>query len=401
MLSVMNRRKYLVLLFAGILSIGTSQSQWNIEKCPTINNLNAISFTDLNSGWIVGEKGTMLYKSGNVWKVYQEFTSENLNSVFMIDKNNGWAVGDNGTIIHYNGEDWEYYDSPTKNDLFSVCFQDSEKGIAVGNFGTILIYKSGDWNLSENGIRGDLYSVFYKKDEAWLGGGLECINVPLIKMEMNKNENLFINSFDPYATIKSIFFLSPEDGWAVGSPSILLHFDGNQWERTSTNDNYSSLNSVFFSDENNGISVGFGGTVMIYSNNVWSKEITMTNHNLKGAAIIKNKYFAVGDSGTIIHIDLASENIANDINNNHEKIQVYPNPCDELLNVVIPCDYDDSGVSMSVYNLLGKIIMQKELRLSTRSTTYPLITRDLKNGLYMIRITIGDKIIINRFIISH
>lgn len=397
----MKRIEYFFLLFAGILSIGTCQAQWKMEKCQTKNNLNAISFINLNSGWIVGDNGTFLYRSGSEWREAQKFTNENLNSVFMINEKDGWAVGDNGTIAHYNGDYWKSYDSPTKNDLFSVSFQDSEKGIAVGDFGTILIFKNGIWSLSETGIRGNLFSTFYCKDEAWIGGGLECINVPLIKMGINKNENLIINSFDTYATIKSLFFLSPDDGWATGSPSILLHYDGKKWETATTGEDFSSLNSIFFSDENNGISVGYRGMVLTRSNYLWTKEKVVTIQNLNGATIVNNNYFAVGDSGTIIHMDVALSNNVDDIIQNQGKIQVYPNPCDEFLNIVLPGDYEASVVSMSIFNLLGEIIMQKELRLSNRSVTYPLITRELKNGFYMIRTTIGDKTTIEKILIRH
>jgi len=392
----------LLLLFAGLISTTKIEAQWYSEKCPTKNNLNGISYIDINSGWIVGERGTILYRSGDEWKKYKEFTSENLNSVFMTDKNNMWSVGDNGTIIHFNGKNWESYDSPTTYDLFSVSFKDSENGIAVGDFGTILIFKNGGWNLLESGIRGNLYSVFYKKDEAWIGGGLECINVPIIKMGLYKNENSFINSFDPYATIKSIAFCSYEDGWAVGSPSTLLHFDGNQWQRTSTNDDYPSLNSVFFSEENDGISVGYGGTVLIYSDNVWTKEKTMTSQNLNGAVITKNKYFAVGDSGTIISRDLGSDKVIYDpFDTNPKIIQVYPNPCDAFLNVVIPFEDDNLTISITVSNITGEIIMQKELRFSTISLTYTLVTSDLKDGLYFIKTAIEGITTTNKFIVRH
>ena len=400
--SIIKRREYFALLFAGIISIGICQAQWIIEKCPSKNNLKGISFTDLNTGWIVGEKGTILNYSGTGWKEYQGITGQNLNSVLMLDKDNGWAVGDNGTIIHYNGEYWKSYDSPTKNDLFSVSFQNPEKGVAVGDFGTVLIYNNGKWNLSESGIRGNLYSTFYRKDEAWIGGGLECIDVPLIKIGINSKGNLPINSYNLNATIKSLVFINPNDGWAVGSPSILLHYDGNKWDKDSNDDNYSSLNSVFFSDENNGISVGFGGTVLTFTNHLWTNEIIVTDQNLNGASIIKNRYFAVGDSGTIISMDAAFESLKTDkSNNNKEKIRIYPNPCDEFLNIVFPSVYEDSKASLSVYNLLGEIIMQKELRLGNRSTTSPLITKELKNGLYMIRITLGDKTTIYEFVIRH
>jgi len=55
---------------------------------------------------------------------------------------------------------------------------------------------------------------------------------------------------------------------------------------------------------------------------------------------------------------------------------------------------------MSIYNLSGEIILQKDLT-GTITTTYPLITRGLKNGIYMIRMTIGRKTAIKRFVVSH
>jgi hypothetical protein len=226
--------------------------------------------------------------------------------------------------------------------------------------------------------------------------------MPIIKMEINKNENTFINSFDHYATIKSMTFLSPDNGWAVGSPSTLLHFDGNQWQRTSTTDDYSSLNSVFFAEENDGISVGYGGTVLIYSNNVWTKEKTITSQNLNGAVITKNKYFAVGDSGTIISRDLGSDKVIYDpFDTNPKIIQVYPNPCDAFLNVVIPLEDDNLTISITVSNITGEIIMQKELRFSTISLTYTLVTSDLKDGLYFIKTAIEGITTTNKFIVRH
>jgi len=394
--------KRLGILFAGIIITVTGQAQWNLEKSPTQNQLNAISMIDMNSGWIVGDNGTILYKTDKGWKEFPKFTNEDLNSVFMVDKNDVWAAGDKGIIMHYNGMKWEFYNRPTSNDLYSVRFQDSERGIAVGDLGTILIYENGSWTLFESGIRGNLYSVFYKKGEAWLGGGLECDNVPIMKMETDKNKNSLLDPFNPHSVIKSMTFISPEDGWAVGSPSTLLHFDGQKWEKTNNND-FSSLNSVFFSNENNGISVGYGGTVLIYSENAWTKEKIMTSQNLNGAAITWNKYYAVGDSGTIISRDLNSDdNLLDDLyTNNLNKIQVYPNPCDELLNVKVPFENDNFKVLISVSDLSGKIILKNELELSNRYLNYPLITNNLKDGLYLINISIEGRTNTRKFIVRH
>jgi hypothetical protein len=286
--------------------------------------------------------------------------------------------------------------------LFSVSFKDSENGIAVGDFGTILTYKNGNWNLMESGVRGSLNSVFYETDEAWIGGGLECINLPIIKLGISRGVNTLVNSSSPYATIKSLAFLNPDNGWAVASPSAILHFNGTQWEKVSISNDYSSLNSVFFSDENDGICVGYGGTVMIYSVNGWNREILTTTSNLNGTAIIGNKYYAVGDSGTIITRDLISYSKSNDIYPDiQNESKVYPNPCNDFLNIVIPCYDDDITVSISVNNISGEIIMQKELKLGTRNLTYPLVTRDFKNGFYLSKLTIEGKTPTHKFIVRH
>lgn len=398
----MSKRKYSLLIFFVLPGLGVVQAQWNSITCPTKSNLNAISFIDTNSGWIVGDRGTILYLNGGEWEEYQKLTTEDLNSVFMIDKDDGWAVGDNGTIVHFSNKKWELFDSPTRNDLHSVSFKDTENGIATGDLGTMLIFKNGCWNQLEREVRGSLFSAFYEKDEVWIGGGLECVNLPIIKMKINKKEETFINQFYPFASIKSIMFLNPANGWAVGSPSTILHFDGQQWGKDNSIDDYSSLNSVFFSDENNGISVGYGGTVLIYTDSFWIKEKQTTTKNLNGSTIINNKYFAVGDSGTIIQRNLNSKNTVEDIHyNNPLEIQVFPNPCDDYLNIVIPCENDDMTITISVNNISGEIIMHKELKLGKSGLIYPIFTGDLKNGLYIIKADIKNKIISNKFIIRH
>jgi len=122
---------YVSLLFIVILNSVSVQAQWHLEKCPTKNNLNAISLIDDNSGWIVGEEGTILFKSDGIWKAYKKSTNQDLNSIVMIDNKNGWAVGDKGTIVRYNGNHWELHNSPTNKNLLSVSFFYMEKTFLI------------------------------------------------------------------------------------------------------------------------------------------------------------------------------------------------------------------------------------------------------------------------------
>jgi len=397
----MNIRGYLILVLAGILNFGIIQAQWKTEKCPTRNNLNAISFSSSNSGWIVGDKGVILKKSDSGWSVCQNPTSENLYSVFMIDENNGWAVGARGTIIRFDGKNWQLFDSPTDKNLLSVSFKDSKNGIAVGRFGTIVLFKDGKWSLMENKIRGDLFAADFRNDEIWFGGGLECVKVPLMKLSLSKGGNELTSSLNSFATINDLTFIKPDNGWAVGSPGILMHFDGQQWESKEIDERFSSLKSVFFSDENNGISAGYNGTILTFSGDKWKKENSHVIQNLNGVTIAGNDYYAVGNKGTIVTKKLA---INNDVANRGQKmweVQLYPNPCDEFVSLVFPSESFNSIGLITITNSYGQVFVQKKIRLENGNFTYQVSTQSLNNGLYMLKTLVDGKMTINKFVVSH
>src|SRR5664280_3833936 len=81
----------------------------------------------------------------------------------------------------------------------------------------------------------------------------------------NDQSGKVANSIKLPATITGLAMINPEEGWAVGSPSIIMHFDGNNWNKADLDFSYPSLRSVFFSNGNNGITAGYSGTVLIYS----------------------------------------------------------------------------------------------------------------------------------------
>lgn len=391
------------MIFSGLLFAGAIQAQWIPEKCITKNNLNAIASASCNSGWIVGDKGTILKKADKHWVEWQKPTTHNLYSVFMVDENDGWAVGGKGTIIHFDGNYWRPFTSPTRNNLYSVSFKDHENGIAVGDFGTILIFKNGIWDLVGSGINARLSAVSIETDNAWIGGGLECVNVPLIKMEMNKKEKTLTKSYDSYASINSLTFLNAENGWAVGSPSILLHFDGKQWIKADVNDKFSSLRSVFFSDENHGISVGYGGTILTYNEGRWMVENSLNAGNLRGGTIIGDSYYAIGDSGTILSAKVLPEkfNRAHVYEPFNRNVRLFPNPCKDLLNIKLPVSYTDKYVLISVLSIQGQVLLQKEFNSNQLNAGIQLNTSQFNNGAYILKIDDGSAISETNFVILH
>jgi hypothetical protein len=396
----MSKRIKIYLFFVIFLNIGIVQAQWTVEKSPTENDLNAISLVDSHTGWIVGDKGTMLYKSGNVWKEYQKLTVKDLNSVFMINAVEGWAVGDEGTIMHYKVGNWELSNSPTKHNLLSVSFRDSDNGICVGDLGTILIFKDGDWSMVENNVRGNLYSVYYERNGAWIGGGLECVNVPLIKMGINENNLTYVSN--PYPSVNSLYLLNENNGWAVGSTNTILHFDGLNWEKENLSFDFASLISVFFSQENSGISVGYAGTILLYNNGTWIKEYPLTIQNLKGSAISGNTYYAVGEGGTIITKKPAETDSHTYLSEKEpEEIKVFPNPCSDILNIIFPKIIDNEDIQISIVDKSGQTILQKQYKSLGSNLSYPLVISELKNGLYFLKAVSDSRTSTVKFVVKH
>jgi len=58
----MIKRNTLSILISVILTAGSIRAQWNSEACPSRNDLNAVCFVNMATGWAVGDNGTILNK---------------------------------------------------------------------------------------------------------------------------------------------------------------------------------------------------------------------------------------------------------------------------------------------------------------------------------------------------
>jgi len=70
-------------------------------------------------------------------------------------------------------------------------------------------------------------------------------------------------------TISSLFFLAPDNGWALGIHGKLLHYDGQTWSVVDSFKGYGWGNKVFFLSENDGWIV-FSDAVFHYDGSCWS-----------------------------------------------------------------------------------------------------------------------------------
>ncbi len=80
-------------------------------------------------------------------------------------------------------------------------------------------------------------------------------------------------------TLLAVDFTSPEDGWAVGLNSRILHWDGKQWNifPSPVKTHYNAIQML---DRNDGWAVGHAGIIIHWNGEQWNDAISPTDHSL-------------------------------------------------------------------------------------------------------------------------
>ena len=186
------------LLFLFIVSCSLAEEPFVCDRTP----IYSLSFANENTGWAVGECGTVLKTEdgGETWQEQESQTTAWLESAFFINEQIGWAVGWNGFIMKTDdgGINWQIQNSGTQETLYDIYFVDELKGWASGGDKTVLKTIDG----------GQTWEI--------------------------------ITSVSGQNTIYSIYFLDENIGWAVGSGDTRLTTDdgGDRWHPIAINPNF-------------------------------------------------------------------------------------------------------------------------------------------------------------------
>jgi len=239
---------------------------WNtITPPPGSYILKSIFMVSSDEGWAVGEQVATPYATGIIlhytvsggvgtWAVFPAPSSpaavEGLNSVFMLNQDEGWAIGDGATILHYTVSGgvgtWNLVTvsgSPSLSsvaNLTSIFMLSPTSGWAVGG-------------IQQTGSSSAGPVIIY-----WDGTKWEPVAVPSIPGGITATGHTS-------AMLESVYFATPDDGWAVGYPGIqvatILHWDGVSWEHVGLSPALLGqippiLKSVYMTSETNGWIVG-------------------------------------------------------------------------------------------------------------------------------------------------
>lgn len=318
-------------------------AEWTVVSLPVVSrqwDLQDVYFISVNEGWIVGSMDTYLengmanyrgillhYENGSWTDIKFPYPSVSwwLSGIHFISSNEGWAVGGDGQqggkggiLLHYLNGSWTVSSPPDLGTgswmLNKVRFTSSDEGWAVGwgvvpnrtgeYQGILFHYHNGSWAVIDlpyhigYPYKWNLQDIYFvSPNEGWIVGGDTQNNRGILFHYSNGSwtrVEIPVMPDDPFRwwVLSGVYFVSPNEGWVVGSfnrvgssdilyrEGILLHYNNGSWTLASTPPLSTrwALNDVYFTSANEGWAIGKDwsneneekGVILHYSDGAWT-----------------------------------------------------------------------------------------------------------------------------------
>jgi len=267
-------------------------------------HLYGIGYGNSNTGCLVGDSG-IIYRttnSGVNWASVTSPTTQSLNGVYFTATNTGYAVGNGGTVIKTTtGTSWSAQSSGVTQNLNGVFFPSSSVGYAVGNGGTIRKSNAATWSASTSGTTNNLLGIYSTSTSISYAVGAGGT----ILTTVNGGTNWSAQASGTTKNLFEVFFPMAATGFVVGDSGTILKTtnSGANWSAL-TSGTTNKLYGIYFSDVNTGWVVGEDGTMLTTTNGGtnWTVKATGTYQKLNFIGFTTNKSAAtvVGDVGAFL-----------------------------------------------------------------------------------------------------
>jgi hypothetical protein len=199
--------------------------QWCKETAPAAGVLlGAVWAASTGDVFAVGDGGTILRRTNNVWTAMQSNSTANLRGVWAANSSDVWAVGAAGATLHYDGSSWTSRPIPgVTADLHAVWGAAANDVWLIGS--GVLVHwngsafaptnRQGDFESIEGVASNDIYVTGENtKPQHWNGTAWSSIN----------DANLGTTNF-------SVWAAAANDVWIGGfiPNKETIHWSGTAW----------------------------------------------------------------------------------------------------------------------------------------------------------------------------
>ena len=298
-------------------------NNWIPRSTPTLEDLYDVYFATTDSGWAVGDNGTVLFSAngGETWTSQNTPIPQDLRGVYFLNRNTGWIVGLNGTVFYTtnSGQTWlGKVISDLTNDLGFITFANDNHGwlLATGSpYDKNLTATSngGDtWQVGQGPVVNKLYSMnTFGPDTLWLtsvNGGAFYSTDGGTTWE-NRDTGL-------EGHLYSIAFMDTLTGWVSNDRGRIWHTTdgGFTWNEQATPLSGQSAAHIYrlaFADSMNGWGASNRGILYTTDGGTnWSLKSSIRARSLMFHS--KAHGWAVGDDGKIWEYRAVDENVVAD-----------------------------------------------------------------------------------------
>ena len=231
---------------------------WN-NPSPQGNDMYDVIFADKNTGWIVGDVGSILKTTDGAdsWSLQKTNSNQYMRAIYVIDYNNVYICGYNGDVVKTTngGTNWIAKNTGTNILLLSVHFENINIGWIGGEGG--LVYKTTNggvnWIDQSLGISNKVISICFINNNT---GYLTCTG-GVIKKTTNGGANWENpTGFPVSGTYVNVWFNNPNQGFIATNSYIYRSTDGGlSWVGVFSVGINININKMHFFNENLGFAV--------------------------------------------------------------------------------------------------------------------------------------------------
>jgi photosystem II stability/assembly factor-like uncharacterized protein len=205
---------------------------WEQLTSPMEEEVTDLEMLDLQHGLACGAGGHVWRtEDGRSWVVLQTGSGKHLRALSMMDAKNAWACGDSGTLLKTGdgGKTWEDVRAPDLEHFTDIQFKDPLTGWIVSNQQIFRTTSGGTyWQAWKNQFYEDTIRGIWMLDKqnGWAVGGTSAENTSLFLQTLDGGATWerFLMKGMGFAFLNRVQFTEPEHGWACGHGGAIVHF---------------------------------------------------------------------------------------------------------------------------------------------------------------------------------
>jgi hypothetical protein len=274
---------------------------WSEETSGTAYDLNGLWGFSADDVYAVGQEGTILRRGGTGWAPMTSGIDLRLHAIWGTSASDLYATGQGGIVLEYKGSEWSVMSPAGSNRYFAIWGVGGKLFVAGmdGYMQGLLAVHDGSWSLVDLGEEPPILNGLWGSgpDDVYAVGDFSTI----LHLQGGQWSEVQLPGTKPDAEMLYAVHGSAADNvWVTGSHGRLIH-QGTEWAVPATYEE-AFFRAIWVVDENTVYAAGSEGRVWGYHDGQWAQEDAGVPEDKKVHALwgtAAGEIFAAGEAGIL------------------------------------------------------------------------------------------------------